>query len=156
TTVPLPECPIALPDSGPFRMRHALISSVLLLPLLTGCLPSEDPLAPELKGRWAAPNANKLRAALLADRGVKPAPTPASTNDDTHCRDQYVMFNRKRGITLHINQQVKPLFAVSEIKREGARFIFTGKAPVFGAEQSKIEIVLRNGEVRFDDIVDQT
>ena len=136
-------------------MRMAVLSSILMLPLLAGCLQKEDPIAPELKGRWAAPNASKLRAALLADRLTNPAPTPAAAKDDTSCREQYVTFDRTRGITLYMDQKLNPLFRVKDVKRDGARFILTGSAPVPGGQDSKIEIIVRNGEVRFDDIVDK-
>jgi hypothetical protein len=119
--------------------------------LLGGCLAGE-PLAPELKGRWAAPKAASLRLALLADRTS--SPQPVAVKDDADCRDQYVRFE-KRGIILYMDRKVHPLFAVQDVKREGERFILTGSAPVPGGHSIKIELVLRRGEIRFDDVVDQ-
>ena len=132
-------------------MRKAVFSSILMLPLL-GCLPGGDPIAPELNGRWAAPNASKLRAALMADRLQT---TPAAVKDDASCREQYVTFDRKYGVAFYVNHMINPLFVVKDVKRDGSRFILSGRSPIPGAEQSKLEIIVRNGEIRFDDIVDQ-
>ena len=130
-------------------MRAVLSLSVVLL--LGGCL-AEEPLAPELKGRWAAPRAAHLQLALLADRTASPPPIVAAS--DTDCRAQYVRFE-KRGIMLYKDQKVYPLFAVREIKREGSRFILIGGAPFPGGDTMTIELILRNGEIRFDDAIDQ-
>jgi hypothetical protein len=137
-------------------MRRSIFPSLLILPLLAGCIQSDAPLVPELKGRWAAPNASKLRYALLADRAQAPLPMPAAAKSDTDCREQYVTFDKKRGITLYMDQKVNPLFVVREIKRDGARLILAGNTPfAAGAQSATIELILRNGEVRFDDVVDQ-
>jgi hypothetical protein len=119
--------------------------------LLGGCL-AEEPLAPELKGRWAAPQAARLQLALLADRtgGLPPVAAPV----DADCRVQYVRFE-KRGIMLYKDRKVYPLFAVREVKREGSRLILAVSTPFPGGEAMTIELILRNGELRFDDIVDQ-
>ena len=85
-------------------MRTVLSFSVVLL--LGGCLAAE-PLAPELKGRWAAPRAAHLQLALLADRSAGPPPVAAA--GDADCRAQYVSFE-KRGIMLYKDQKVYPLF----------------------------------------------
>jgi hypothetical protein len=137
---------------GVSGVRKAVLSSVLMLPLLTGCLPGNDPIAPELKGRWAAPNASKLRSGLTADRLQT---TPAAVKDDTSCREQYVTFDRKYGVAVYMNQMINPLFKVTDVKRDGQRLILSGSSPISGAEQSKLEIIVRNGEVRFDDVIDQ-
>jgi hypothetical protein len=132
--------------------RQALLATLLLLPLLAGCLVKHDPLTPELKGRWAAPNAAKLRVALAADRLSNAA--LAAAPEEASCLDQYVTFE-KRGIMLYMDRKVHPLFAVSNVRRDGARLILTGNAPVPGGSEAKIELLLRHGEVRFDDIIDQ-
>ncbi len=136
-------------------MRRSIFPSLLvLLLLLAGCIPRDEPLVPELKGRWAAPNASKLRYALLADRAHMPI--PAAAKSDTDCREQYITFDKKRGITLYMDQKVNPLFVVREVKRDGARLILAGNTPfAAGGQSATIELILRNGEVRFDDIVDQ-
>lgn len=67
------------------------------------------------------------------------------------------MFHKTRGITLYIDQQIQPLFLVQEVKRDGPRLILTGKTPLAaGWEWARIEVVLRHGEIRFDDIVDKS
>jgi hypothetical protein len=137
-------------------MRRSIFPSLLMLPLLAGCIQSDEPLVPELKGRWAAPNASKLRYALLADRAQMPVPIPAVAKNDTDCREQYVIFDKKHGITLYMDQKVNPLFIVREVKRDGARLILAGNTSfAAGGQSATIELILRNGEVRFDDIVDQ-
>jgi hypothetical protein len=130
-------------------VRTRVVPLLLLLLLTAGCLPV-DPLVPELKGRWAAPNAAKLRYALAADRYSNP-PAPAAAGD---CSNEYVTFG-KRGIALHIHGRINPVFLVKDVQRQGARLILSGAAPfVAGAEPVKLELVLRNGEVRLDDVVD--
>jgi len=130
-------------------MRIGLLIALLLLNL--GCVPEQEPLAPELKGRWAVPNAAKLRYTLAAERYPNP-PAPAAAGD---CRDEYVTFD-KRGIALHLNARVNPLMMVSDVKRNGARLILSGNAPtVAGGEKMQVELLLRNGEIRLDDIVDR-
>ena len=134
-------------------MRKFFLALILLLPLTAaGCTSGEEPLVPELKGRWAAPNAVKLRYALLADRLANPPPPPAVTDS---CKTEYVTFGQ-HSITLYANAMVNPLFVIKDFKRDGARLILKGQAPLAaGGEPMTIELILRNGEVRFDDIVDK-
>jgi hypothetical protein len=148
--VPLPSLAIGKAE---ISMRSVILAAFILLPLLTGCS-LDEPLAPELKGRWAAPNATKLRYALLADRTQQPVPVPSAMTVD--CSQQYVTFGKKRGISLHIDGKIHPLFVVRDVKRERSRLILAGQAPLTaGGQSAKIELKLRNGEVRFDDIVDE-
>ena len=129
-------------------MRIGLLIPLLLLNL--GCVPGQEPLLPELKGRWAAPNAAKLRHALAAERHPSP-PAPAAGGD---CQNEYVTFE-KRGVALYMNAKINPVMMVSEVKRNGARLILSGSAPmVAGGEKMQIELLLRNGEICLDDIVD--
>jgi hypothetical protein len=129
-------------------MRIGLLIALLLLNL--SCVPGQEPLLPELKGRWAAPNAAKLRYALAAERYPN-SPAPAASGD---CRGEYVTFERRR-IALHMNAKVTPVMMVSDVRRDGARLILNGNAPmVAGGEKMQVELLLRNGEIRFDDIVD--
>ena len=137
-------------------MRRSILPSLFFLPLLAGCFPADEPLALELAGRWAAPNAGRLRAVLTAERLELPLPTSAAISVAASCREQYVMFHKRRAITLYIDEQIKPPFLVNEVRRERARLILTGKTPLAaGWEWSQIEIVLRNGDIRFDDLVDK-
>jgi hypothetical protein len=120
---------------------------LLVILALAGCSPKDDPLLPELKGRWAAEAAVKLRS------GLRPADkTPASTQE--LCRTDYVTFG-KRAVTLHSGGQAKPFFVVREVRRDRSRIILVGAAPVFGADSSSVELVLRNGEIRLDDVIDE-
>jgi hypothetical protein len=134
--------------------RFGLLIPLLLigpLLLLGGCIPAQDPLLPELKGRWSAPNAAKLRYALAAERYANP-PAPIASGD---CRNEYVTFE-KHGVALYMNGQVNPLFIVQAVKRDGSRLILDGNTPmVAGGHKARIELVLRNGEVRLDDVVDE-
>jgi hypothetical protein len=135
-------------------MRGFILSSLIVLPLLAGCS-ADDPLIPELAGRWAAPHATKLRYALLADRMQEPPPAPSAANE-ADCSGQYVTFGKKHGISLYMDGKINPLFIVREVKRERSRLILAGQAPLAaGGQAAKLELVLRNGEVRFDDIVDE-
>ncbi len=126
----------------------------LLIPLLLlsqGCVPGHDPLLPELKGRWSAPNAAKLRYAVAAERYANP---PAQT-ESGDCRNEYVTFE-KYGVVVYVNGQVNPVFMVQAVARDGARLILDGNAPIVaGGHKARIELVLRNGELRLDDIVDE-
>jgi hypothetical protein len=126
----------------------------LLIPLLLlgqGCVPGNDPLLPELKGRWSAPNAAKLRNAAAAERYANP-PAQTASGD---CRNEYVTFE-KYGVVIYMNGQVNPVFMVQSVKREGARLILDGHAPLLaGGHSGRIELVLRNGEVRLDDVINE-
>jgi hypothetical protein len=134
-------------------MRSAILASFILLPLLTGCS-LDEPLAPELKGRWATPDAAKLRIALLANHTQEELPVPPAKVAD--CSEQYVTFGKKRGISLHIDGRIFPLFVVREVKRERSRLILVGQAPLSaGGQAAKIVFKLRDGKVQFDDIVDE-
>jgi hypothetical protein len=126
--------------------RFALLIPLLLLNL--GCLPV-DPLVPELKGRWASDNIARVRHALL----TYPPPAAPEAISDPGCRAQYVTFG-KQFIAMH-TQDMVPLFAVREFKRDGNRLTLTGSASVPGGTTMQIDLLLRNGEVRFDDVRDQ-
>ena len=124
---------------------------ILLLLLGQGCVPSNDPLLPELKGRWSAPNAAKLRHAVAAERYANP-PAQTASGD---CRNEYVIFE-KYGVLVYMNGQVTPVFMVTAVKREGARLILNGHAPLIaGGHTGRIELLLRNREVHLDDVIDE-
>ncbi|MEA2937154.1 MAG: hypothetical protein QOC56_658 [Alphaproteobacteria bacterium] len=131
-------------------MRSCLVVSLALL--ASGCMPGGEPLLPELKGKWAAPNAAKLRYALAAERYANP-PAPAASGD---CRNGYVVFE-KHAVTVYANGQINPVLMVQNVKRDGTRVIIDGGAPmVAGGKKLQIELVLRHdGDIRFDDIVDE-
>lgn len=126
-------------------MRVGLLIPVLLL--VTGCVQKEDPLLPELKGRWATEHAVKIRS-IVADR---PAPQPSMQE---LCRSEYVTFG-KRAITLHSGDRVNPFFVARDVKRDGSRIILTGSVPLIGAGESRVDLLLHKGELRFDDVSDE-
>ena len=128
-------------------MKRVVVFVPALL-LLAGCFP-ENPLLPELKGRWAIEHGAKIRSALLNDS----ATSAAQVNTKELCRRDYVIFD-KRAITLHSDGRAKPFFLAREVKRDGSRITLIGRVPIFGSDDSRIELVLRNGEIRFDDISD--
>ena len=118
---------------------------------VAGCLPQADPLAPELKGRWAAPQAAKLRQAFAQERyaAAPPAPAPAD------CRNEYVTFQRS-AVVVHANAQESPVMIVEAVERAGDRLVLRGRAPfVAGGGRMQIELRLRGGKVRLDDVLDE-
>ena len=123
-------------------MRCSFLVPLALL--AAGCVQKEDPLLPELEGRWATEHAVKVRAATGDVRG--PQPTLQEL-----CRSEYVVFG-KRAITLHSGGRASPFFIARQVKREGSRITLTGGIPVLGAEESRLEILVYPGEIRFDDI----
>lgn len=122
--------------------RPGLFIPVVLL--ATGCVEAKDALLPELKGRWATEHAARIRMAATGD-------TRAPQGLQELCRTDYVAFD-KRAITLHSAGKANPFFVAREVKREGRRIIFTGGVPVLGSSESRLEIMLYDGEIRFDDI----
>ena len=124
-------------------MRRPGLSSPVVL-LAAGCVEAQDPLLPELKGRWATEHAVKIRAVAAGD-------TRAPQGLPELCRTDYVAFD-KRAITLHRAGKANPFFIAREVKREGRRIILTGGVPVLGSSDSRLEIMLYDGEIRFDDI----
>ena len=124
-------------------MRRPGLSIPVVL-LAAGCVEAQDPLLPELKGRWATEHAVKIRAVAAGD-------TRAPQGLPELCRTDYVAFD-KRAITLHRAGKANPFFIAREVKREGRRIILTGGVPVLGSSDSRLEIMLYDGEIRFDDI----
>ena len=131
-------------------MRKTIAALLLLAPLLAACGKDAPPLAPELKGRWASADLNK-RAQSTQPRPVSAQVTQRADND---CSLHHVAFE-KRGIVLHVLGIGIPIFEVSEVKRDRARLTLVGKADKTGGGRGTIELLLRNGEVKFDDISDE-
>jgi|SRR5581483_8212522 len=135
-------------------MRGIVASLIVLVPLLAGCT-FDDPILPELKGRWTAPAMIK---AMEERRRVEKVSmkTPAPTTQAEMCRTVYVTFG-KRSIRASVFGNRVPIFSIDSAKREGSRIVLTGRIDKSNAESAaKIELVLRNGEMRFDDIYDAT
>jgi hypothetical protein len=135
-------------------MRRIIASPILLVPLLAGCT-FEDPILPELKGRWSAPamiNAMEERRPVEQFSMKAAAPTTQAEM----CRAVYVTFG-KRAIRASVFGRRVPSFSIDSAKREGSRIVLKGRASNNNAESAAtIELVLRNGEVHFDDIYDAT
>jgi hypothetical protein len=129
--------------------RIGVIVAVLLS--AAACIPGDDAPLPELKGRWAAINAAKLRALVANAPANAPQPSLAEL-----CGSEYVTFG-KQAVRLHHGGTSNTLFWVREAKRKGARIVLTGKEAErsFAAvAETQVELVLREGELRFDDVVD--
>lgn len=127
--------------------RNLILGAALLLN--SGCVQVEEPVVPELKGHWASDNVARVRHALLT---YPPAEAPQSIRN-TDCSTQFVSFG-KRYITLHTHDVI-PLLVVREIKRDGNRITLTGVASVPGGDGIQVDLVLRNGDVRVDDVRDR-
>jgi len=135
-------------------MRKVLALLIVCAPLLAACS-IEDPIVPELKGRWSAPAMIK---AMEQRRRVEKASmkTAPPTTQQEMCRAVYVTFG-KRAVRANVFGTLIPLFSIDSAKREGSRIVLTGRVNKDNAgSAATIELVLRNGEVRFDDIYDST
>jgi hypothetical protein len=130
-------------------VRKVLVTMLLLAPLLAGCGKDEEPLIPELKGRWDVLS--------YAKRQVQRASTaPQSVKADAkfdNCDASYVTFS-KRGIAINVLGFPLARFPVTSARREGQRIIL---AVAFDqSARGQIELLMRSGELRFDDILDDT
>lgn len=135
-------------------VRKVFATLVLLAPLLAACGAAEEPLLPELKGKWAPPT---IAQAMLSDqmRTQKVSATPAK-EDKNFCRILSVTFSKQR-ISLNLLGIGITMFHITDAKREGSRLILSGspdgdKDP---RAQGKLVITMQNGQVRFDDIYDE-
>ena len=133
-------------------MRKVFVTMLVVAPLLVACGMAEEPLVPELKGRWDTLSKIKSERPVRASSQAEPVASDP-------CRTGYMTFS-KRKITMHMNGISIPVFHVADVKRDGQRLTITGGA-VSGKDPSasahgKIVLLLRNGEVRFDDIFDET
>jgi len=135
-------------------MRGIVASLIVLVPLLAGCT-FEDPILPELKGRWTAPAMIKAMEERRRVENVS-IKTAAPTTQAEMCRAVYVTFG-KRAIRATVRGNRVPIFSIDSAKREGSRIVLKGRVNKNNPESAAtIELVLRNGEVRFDDINDAT
>jgi hypothetical protein len=132
-------------------MRKTVTALLVLAPLLAACGKAEEPLFPELKGRWATPSAAKASEGIRAQRISNPGLV-----DKDICRVAHVSFTKKRIVltTLGIGLTV---FHIMDAKRDGARVIITGTADgdKNPAAQGKLVLLLRDGQIRFDDVLDE-
>jgi hypothetical protein len=132
-------------------MRKTVIALLVLAPLLAACGKAEEPLFSELKGRWAPPSmaqaSDKIRAQQISNPGMV---------DKDICRIMHVSFAKKR-IVMSMMGVGMTLFHIMDAKREGSRIIITGTADgdKNPAAQGKLVLLLRDGQVRFDDVFDE-
>jgi hypothetical protein len=136
-------------------MRKIVTTLLLLVPLLAACGKIEDPIVPELKGKWGSPGVAKAIDQKRQAR-VEPASMKAvnSTTQEEICRVSYVTFG-KSAIRVHTLGFGISLFEITGVKREGSRVILSGTTDRRDpGAAGKIELIVRNGEVRFDDVID--
>ena len=132
---------------------------IALCVLLAGC--TDNPLLPELSGRWAPLKGATARLVLASNNSSVPI-TPPNLAD--LCRSEYVTFQRFNAsrdflgaVFLHRDDRRDPALMVAQAKREGDRIILTGREPsnpLIGSGPARLELVLRNDELAFDDIID--
>jgi hypothetical protein len=119
--------------------------------MLAACGPAEEPLLPELKGRWdVLSHIKESAAAAQPVRASNGAAQPATIDP---CSVTYVTFSKQRIVMRTIGIPF-PVYQVAGVKRDGNRVIISGGSG--SVNYGKLELLLRNGEVRFDDIYDQT
>ena len=139
-------------------MRKLLATVLILGPMLAACSKIEEPIVPELKGKWGAPGISEVvgqkRQAQVQQTSTKKDSSP--TTHEEVCRVAGVTFG-KSAIRVNAFGRDFPLFHIDSVKREGARIVLTGQIDKKHAGTAgKIELVMRNGEVRFDDVYDST
>jgi hypothetical protein len=132
-------------------VRKVFMTLLIMAPLLAACGKVEDPIVPELKGRWDIISLHKMKDARTVGSS-KPAPPDTSDN----CAVSYVTFGKTR-IVIRLLGVPVPVFHVTDVKVQGPRIILTGGMTPNPkpSETGKLELVLRNGGIRFDDIIDE-
>jgi hypothetical protein len=129
-------------------MRKVLATILVLAPLLAGCQDGE-PILPELKGRWDVISLHNQGPQTVGQSSqpqrVTNTPQPPALDN---CNVTYVTFT-KQGVVLRTLGIPLTVFPVTEAKRANARITLTA-----GAKGGKIELLMKNGELRFDDIYD--
>lgn len=131
-------------------MRKVLVAMLVVAPLVAACGRAEEPLVPELKGRWDVLSKIKSERAVRVSSQAQPVAVDS-------CRAAYITFS-KRKITMHTMGVALPVFHIADVKRDGQRLIITGgdsERNTSASPHGKLVLLLRNGEVRFDDIIDE-
>jgi hypothetical protein len=79
------------------------------------------------------------------------------TDTSDNCGITNVTFGKTRIIMRMMGMPV-PVFHVVDVKVQGQRVVITGgmKPNPQPKEQGKLELIMRNGEIRFDDIIDES
>ena len=134
-------------------MRKVFAAMLIVAPLVAACGMAEEPLVPELNGRWDV--LSKFKSDRTVGMSSRAEPQPAAV--DT-CRAGYITFSKRR-IAMHTLGIPLSIFHIADVKRNGQRLTLTGgmdsgKSPS-ASPQGKLVLLLRNGEVRFDDIIDE-
>jgi len=136
-------------------MRKAFATLLILTPLLAACGKAEEPIMPELKGKWAMPaflKAVEQKQAKAQPAAMQSANVPAKPED--LCRVTHLTFG-KDAIRVHTLGFGFTLLEIASARREGSRITLTtpaqGKDP---ASAVNIVLALRNGDVRFEDALD--
>lgn len=132
---------------------------IALSVLLAGC--TDNPLLPELSGRWAPLKGVTTRLVLASNNSSVPVTPP---NLDDLCRSEYVTFQKfnasrdfSGAVFLHRNDRREPTLMIAEANRQGNRITLIGREPfnpLVGTGAARLELILRNGELAFDDIID--
>lgn len=126
--------------------------------LLAGCGQSDGPLLPELNGRWAAEDGTQLQMTTIGS-GAPFAPS----SFEEQCQRSYVTFDRfpmdlefSGSVTVHRPGSSEVVFLVGSAARDGDRITMTGRPPnTLPSKRMQIELVLRDGEVVLDDVLDR-
>jgi hypothetical protein len=129
-------------------MRKAAVVILLAMaPLLAGCGQDGEPILPELKGRWDVISLHNMTQGTVGQSAQPQRVSSASPAID-NCSVTYVTFT-KQGVVLRTLGIPMTVFPVTEAKRANARIVLTA-----GANGGKIMLLMQNGELRFDDVVD--
>jgi hypothetical protein len=131
------------------RKVFAILSVVA--PLMAACGKVEEPLIPELKGRWEVLS-NFAKTQPERVRVAGPAQPDATAKD--YCRVMYVTFS-KHAITMHMMGIPLSLFHIADMRREGPRLTLTVADSAKSASHGRLVLLLRDGGVRFDDLFDE-
>ena len=115
------------------REAHPVKFPVLiaLSVLLVGC--TDNPLLPELNGRWAPLKGVTTRLVLASNNSSVPIPPP---NLGDLCRSEYFTFQKFNAsrdfagaVFLHRNDRREPTLMIAEVKRQGDRITLIGREP---------------------------
>jgi hypothetical protein len=132
--------------------KPAVVILLALAPLLAGCGQDGEPILPELKGRWDVISLHNMTQGTVGgtvgqSSGAQRV-SNASPSAFDNCSVTYVTFT-KQGVVLRTLGIPMTVFPVTEAKRANARIVLAA-----GANGGKIMLLMQNGELRFDDIID--
>jgi hypothetical protein len=128
-------------------MRKVFAVLLIVAPLLAACGKDGEPIIPELKGRWDVLSLHNMPRGTVGQSSAPQRVSNSSQPAFDNCSVTYVTFP-KQGVVLRTLGIPMTIFPVAEAKRANARVILTA------AGGGKIMLLMQNGELRFDDIVD--